>query len=89
MPFVAPGSGSAAAVREVVGRVRLDCLQRLYDGLLGGGLLRAILEAQVGRQRDRQEDAEDQEHDHQLDEREALLGAPGGVGCVTRGCRSG
>src|ERR1022692_1811997 len=65
--------GVSRAAGIVVVRVRVDRTHRLGDVLLRRGLVRPVLQGEVGRERDRQKDAEDQHHDRELDEREAFL----------------
>ena len=64
---------------DVVRVVRLDVRQHCPDVGLRGGLVRAILEAEIRRHRDREQDAEDDDDDEELDQGEALLGAEAGL----------
>src|SRR5205823_4244737 len=70
---VEAGVAAAGAGAGVVGREGLDAGDGRADVGLGGGLVRAILERQVGRDRDREQDAQDDDDDQKLDQRETTL----------------
>src|SRR5205823_9945402 len=69
----AVGGRGRGLVRVAVGEVGLRRWNRRADVCRGRGPVRAVPEAEVGRNRDRQQDADDHDDNEELDQREAFL----------------